>query len=108
MLLLQTVKSNYGKPIDPLYLLRRDDGSLELQSMLPSDHQNKAILQEIKMSKLSKNQFKETYGDAKGKFGLSEKALVRKLEELKESGFLTIGERKPMALTDLGEELLNR
>lgn len=108
MLLLQTVKSNYGKPIDPLYLLRRDDGSLELQSMLPSDHQNKAILQEIKMSKLSKNQFKETYGDAKGKFGLSEKALIRKLEELKESGFLTIGERKPMALSVLGEELLNR
>jgi RecA-family ATPase len=108
MLLLQTVKSNYGKPIDPLYLLRCDDGSLELQSMLPTDHQNKAILQEIKMSKLSKNQFKETYGDAKGKFGLSEKALVRKLEELKENEFLIIGERKPMTLTASGEELLNK
>jgi len=108
MLLLQTVKSNYGKPIDPLYLLRRDDGSLELQSMLPSEHQNKAILQEIKMSALSKNQFKVTYGDAKGKFGLSEKALVRKLEELNEEGLVTINERKPMTLTNSGQEFLNR
>jgi hypothetical protein len=108
MLLLQSVKSNYGKPIDPIYLSRRDDGSLELQTVLPTDHQNKAILQEIKMSGLSKNQFKVQYGDAQGKFSLSEKALARKLEELESLGFLSISERKPMQITALGEELLSR
>jgi predicted transcriptional regulator len=49
-----------------------------------------------------------TYGDAKGKFGLSEKALVRKLEELNEEGLVTINERKPMTLTNSGQEFLNR
>lgn len=107
LLMLQSVKSNYGKPIDPLVLARRDDGSLEIFNAVAGDHLRRALLQEIKLSKLSKTKFKETYGDAKGKFGLSEKAMVRKLEEFEIAKLIKIPSRGAMELTEAGENILS-
>jgi RecA-family ATPase len=106
LLTLQSVKSNYGKPIDPLLLARCDDGSLELFNAVAGDHLKRAILQEIKLSKISKTKFKETYGDAKGKFSLSEKAMLRTLDEFEVEKLIKIPNRGVMALTELGESLL--
>lgn len=107
LLTLQSVKSNYGRPIEPITLSRKDDGSLELFGMVAGDHQKKAILQEIRISGLSKTQFKDTYGDAKGKFALSEKALIKKLDEFVEAKLLVTPSRSPMFLTDLGQKMLD-
>jgi hypothetical protein len=107
LLILQSVKSNYGKAIDPLLLARRDDGSLELFNAVAGDHLRRAILQEIKLSKISKTKFKETYGDAKGKFSLSEKAMLRTLDELEIEKLIKIPKGKAMELTDIGERMLH-
>lgn len=107
LLTLQSVKSNYGRPIEPITLSRKDDGSLELFGMVAGDHQRKAILQEIRISGLSKTQFKDAYGNAKGKFALSEKALVKKLDEFVEAKLLVTPSRSPMFLTDLGQKMLD-
>ena len=106
ILTLNSVKSNYGKPIDPVTLSKRLDGTLELFTMQAGEHQKLSILQEIKISKLSKTQFKKTYGSATGKFGLSEKALLQKLSELEKSGLITLPTRAIMHVTVAGETLL--
>jgi hypothetical protein len=106
LLNLQSVKSNYGRPIEPMLLARCDDGTLELFNAVAGDHLRRVILQEIKISRLTKSKFKENYGDAKGKFNLSEKALVKKLEELELAKLVTIPSRGVMELTELGESLL--
>ena len=103
---LSTVKTNYGTPIDPLVLSKRSDGSLELFNIPAGEHQKLAILQEIKISKLTKTQFKEAYGDVNGKFGLSEKSLVKKLDEYEHEKLIEIPNRLPMKLTQLGESLI--
>ncbi len=106
LLRLQSVKSNYGKAADPMLLARRDDGSLELFDVLPQDFEQKSLLSEIDSCSLSKTKFKETYGGAKGKFNLSEKALVKKLEDLAKAGLITIPERSPMKVTEVGKAML--
>jgi RecA-family ATPase len=106
LMTLNSVKSNYAKPIEPLTLSKRADGSLELFTMQAGQHQKLAILQEIKVSQLSKTQFKRTYGSASGKFGLSEKALVQKLDEYAKDGLIIIPSRAAMQLTKSGESLL--
>jgi DNA-binding HxlR family transcriptional regulator len=89
-----------------MLLARCDDGTLELFNAVAGDHLRRVILQEIKISQLTKSKFKENYGDAKGKFNLSEKALVKKLEELELAKLVTIPSRGVMELTELGESLL--
>jgi hypothetical protein len=106
LLTLSTVKTNYGSPIDPLVLSKRIDGSLELFNIPAGEHQKLAILQEIKISKLTKTQFKETYGVVNGKFGLSEKSLVKKLDDFEREKLIEIASRSPMQLTKLGESLI--
>ncbi|NBX00817.1 MAG: hypothetical protein EBR14_04140, partial [Methylophilaceae bacterium] len=106
LMTLNSVKSNYGKPIEPLTLSKKTDGSLELFTMQAGQHQKLAILQEIKVSQLSKTQFKQTYGSATGKFGLSEKALVQKLDEYAKDGLINVPSRAAMQLTKSGESLL--
>lgn len=106
LLTLSTVKTNYGSPIDPLVLSKRIDGSLELFNIPAGEHQKLAILQEITVSSLTKTQFKETYGDVNGKFGLSEKALVKKLDDYERENLIEIPNRMPMKLTKLGEALV--
>jgi RecA-family ATPase len=106
LLTLSTVKTNYGSPIDPLVLSKRVDGSLELFNIPAGEHQKLAILQEIKISKLTKTQFKENYGDVNGKFGLSEKSLVKKLDDFEREKLIEIASRAPMQLTKLGEALI--
>lgn len=107
LLTLQSVKSNYGKPIESIVLSRRDDGSLELFSMVPGDHQKKAILQEIKICGLSKTQFKDVYGGTKGKFSLAEKALLTKLKEYEDARLIKAPDRNPMILTEFGQKILD-
>ena len=104
---LNCVKTNYGKAPDPLILKRKDDGSLEPFGMQAGDYLRHALLQEISIAGLSKSQFKETYGGVDGKFGLSEKALVRKIDEYVADGLVTIPVRSPMTLTNKGQETLN-
>ena len=106
LMTLNSVKSNYGKPIEPLTLAKKMDGSLELFTMQAGQHQKLAILQEIKVSNLSKTQFKQTYGSASGKFGLSEKALIQKLDEYAKEGLINVPSRAAMQLTKSGESLL--
>ena len=106
VLTLSCVKSNYGKPIDPLTLCKRTDGTLEKHLMQAGQHQDLSILQEIKLNPISKTQFKKVYGSVKGKFGLSEKALVRKLEDLEKQGHLITPTRGAMQLTPSGSSLV--
>lgn len=107
LLTLQSVKSNYGKPVDPMVLARRDDGSLELFDVIAEDHQQNDLLKEIAVCNLSKTQFKEIYGGVKKKFGLAEKALLVKLEQLSREGFITIPSRGVMTVTESGKKLAN-
>ena len=106
LMTLNSVKSNYGKPIESLTLAKKMDGSLELFSMQAGQHQKLAILQEIKASKLSKTQFKQTYGGVTRKFGLAEKTLLDKLTEYEKEGLITIPSRGVMTLSKAGENLL--
>jgi RecA-family ATPase len=107
LLTLNTVKTNYGSPIETLTLSKRLDGSLELFTMQAGDHQKMAILQEIKITAFTKSQFKETYGHVKGKFGLSQKALVQKLDAFAKEGLINTPTRSSMQLTQFGQSLLN-
>ena len=106
VLTLNCVKTNYGKPIEPLTLCKRTDGTLEQFNMQAGQHQDLSILQEIKLNPTSKTQFKRSYGSATGKFGLSEKALVLKLEDLETQGLLIIPTRGAMQLTANGTTLV--
>jgi RecA-family ATPase len=104
---LNCVKTNYGKAPDPLILKRKNDGSLEPFGMQAGDYLRQALLQEISIAGLSKSQFKSTYGGVDGKFGLSEKALVRKIDEYVADGLVTAPVRSAMAVTPKGQETLN-
>ena len=105
LLTLQSVKSNYGKPAEPMILARRDDGSLELFDVIAEDHQQNELLKEIEVCKLSKTQFKELFGGIKKKFGLAEKALLEKLEQLNREGLIAIPNRGVMTVTESGKKL---
>jgi RecA-family ATPase len=107
LLSLQSVKSNYGKPAEPMVLARRDDGSLELFDVIAEDHQKNDLIKEIEVCKLSKTQFKELFGGVKKKFGLAEKALLEKLEQLNREGLVTIPNRGVMTVTESGKKLAN-
>jgi hypothetical protein len=106
LLTLQTVKTNYGRPIEPITLSRKEDGSLQLFSMVPGDHQMKAILQEVELAKLTKSQFKDAYGGVDKKFSLSQKALIAKLEEFSRDKLIDIPPRDVMTLTVHGKNML--
>lgn len=107
LLSLQSVKSNYGKAIEPLIIARREDGALEPFNMLLENIQEKRLLEDIEKNKLSKTQFKELFGGIKNKFGLAEKALVEKIEEMGRAGLIHIPKRNVMTLTDSGRKALS-
>jgi RecA-family ATPase len=107
LLTIQSVKSNYGKPAEPMILARRDDGSLELFDVIAEDHQQNDLLKEIEICKLSKTQFKELFGGVNKKFGLSEKALLEKLEQLNREGLIATPNRAAMTVTESGKNLTN-
>jgi hypothetical protein len=106
VLTLSSVKSNYGAPLAPIVLCKRSDGTLEQFNMAAGQHQDLSILLEIQLNPTSKTQFKKAYGSATGKFGLSEKALVVKLEDLEKKGLLNIPTRGAMQLTSNGTNLI--
>ena len=104
---LHCVKTNYTKPFDPIALNKGENGCLEVMTMIPGDHIKLSILREIKKTSLTKSQFKETYGKAKGgMFGLSQKELVKKLEDFEKDGLVDIKEREPMTVSVKGEALI--
>lgn len=106
LLILQTVKTNYGRSIDPIVLSRKDDGALQIFDMVPGSHQKKAILKEIELANLTKSQFRDSYGGVDKKFSLSEKALVTKLEEFSRDKLINITPREVMTLTPQGKNIL--
>jgi hypothetical protein len=106
ILVVQAVKSNYGKPAETMYLERRDDGSLQLFDLMASDGQQTALLKEIQTCNLSKTQFKELYGGVNKKFGLGEKALLQKLELLNRDGLIETPSRNAMTVTEAGKKLI--
>ena len=106
LLTLPTVKTNYGRPIEPITLSRKEDGSLQLFSMVPGDHQKKEILQEVELAKLTKSQFKDAYGGVDKKFSLSQKALIAKLEEFSRDKLIDIPPRDVMTVTVHGKNML--
>ncbi len=104
---LHCVKTNYTKPFEPIALNKGENGCLEVMTMVAGDHIKVSILREIKKTSLTKSQFKETYGDAKGgMFRLSQKELVKKLEDFEKEGLIDIKEREPMTVTVKGEALI--
>lgn len=107
LLSLQSVKSNYGKPIEPILLARQDNGSLELFDVIAKDNQQSNLLKEIEVRALTKTQFKELYGGIKKKFGLAEKVLLEKLELLNREGLIAIPNRGAMTVTETGKKLAN-
>jgi hypothetical protein len=106
LLSLQSVKSNYGKPIDPMLLARREDGSLESFHLVGGGYLQHSILQAIRDSNMTKTQFKEHYGGVNNSFGLAEKALVEKIEEYVQSGLVNTPNRNPMSLTVAGNRVI--
>lgn len=103
---LNCVKTNYGKAPEPLILKRTDDGSLEPFGIQAGDYLRQALLQEISIAGLSKSQFKATYGGVDGRFGLSEKALVRKIDEFVVDGLVATPVRSAMTVSPKGQETL--
>ena len=104
---LHCVKTNYTKPFEPIALNKGENGCLEVMTMVAGDHIKVSILREIKKTSLTKSQFKETYGKANGGlFSLSQKELVKKLEEFEKEGLIEIKEREPMTVTVKGEALI--
>lgn len=104
---LHCVKTNYTKPFDPIALNKGENGCLEVMTMVAGDHIKVSILREIKKTSLTKSQFKETYGKANGGlFSLSQKELVKKLEDFEKEGLIDIKEREPMTVTVKGEALI--
>ena len=105
---LNCTKSNYGKPIESLTLLKTDDGALETFTMQAGDHLKRTLLQEIQRVSLTKSQFRDKYAGITKQFALSEKAIARKLEDLASEGLITIPVRAAMELTKSGVALLGR
>jgi RecA-family ATPase len=106
ILKLHCVKTNYTKPFEPIALNKGENGCLEVMTMVAGDHIKVSILREIKKTSLTKSQFKETYGKANGgMFSLSQKELVKKLEDFEKDGLIDIKEREPMTVTVKGEAL---
>ena len=106
LLNLTCVKTNYGKRIEPLLLERRENGTLAAASRLPENLQLTLILREIKSCPMSKSAFKERYGGIEKKFRISEKVLLRKIDELQEKGLLNVPSRSSMMVTRNGEEFI--
>ena len=106
LLNLTCVKTNYGKRIEPLLLERRENGTLAAASRLPENLQLTLILREIKTCPMSKSAFKEKYGGIEKKFRISEKVLLRKIDELQEKGLLNVPSRSSMMVTRNGEEFI--
>lgn len=72
-------------------LKRKDDGSLEPFGMQAGIIYARLFLQEISVAGWSRVTLKRPYGGVgDGKFGLSEKALVRKIDEYVADGLVTI------------------
>ena len=105
---LNCVKTNYGKLIDPLILKRKEDGLLEPFGIQAGDYLRQSLLREIQICGLSKSQFRASYGGVEGKFGLSEKALIRKIDELTTDGLITTPVRSAMTLTQKGMKSCNQ
>jgi len=104
---LHCVKTNYTKPFEPIALNKGENGCLEVMTMVAGDHIKVSILREIKSTSFTKSQFKEKCGKANGgMFSLSQKELVKKLEDFEKDGLIDIKEREPMTVTVKGEALI--
>ena len=105
LLSLRSIKSNYGRPAEPLTLQRNQDGTLSLFTQNPEDTRKKSLLRAIQAVGLTKTQFRDRHAGIKGALGLSEKALVAAISDLVAEGLLKAPERGVMTLTQEG---LNR
>ena len=105
LLSLRSIKSNYGRPAEPLILQRNQDGTLSLFTQHPDDTRKKSLLRAIQAAGLTKTQFRDRHAGIKGALGLSEKALVAAISDLVAEGLLKAPERGVMTLTQEG---LNR
>ena len=103
---LHLVKTNYTNFIDPLYLHVEDEGVLVPSNKPIGNHLNNQVLQKISEVSMTKSAFKLKYGQKDNVFGLSERPLVTKIDELKELGLIKLPNNKPMTLTDKGHNQL--
>jgi len=102
LLSLSSIKSNYGRPIDPITLQRNQDGTLTLFNGNPAELAKDRLLKAINSAALTKSQFRDRYAGVKGQFGLSEKALMASIWGLVNEGLLIAQDRGVMALTQAG------
>jgi hypothetical protein len=102
VLSLRCIKSNYGKAPEPIYLQRRDDGTLSKLDQNPSETRERKLLEKIHEAGLTKSQFRDRFAGVSGEFGLSEKALVREIESLVSLGLVEAPDRNPMTVTETG------
>jgi hypothetical protein len=106
LLTLRAIKSNYGKPIDPVVLKRCQDGTLAIFHQNPEDARKNNLLRAIQAAALTKTQFRDRYAGVHGSLGISEKALVRQINDLKVEGLILVPDRGVMTLTKAGESRL--
>ena len=106
LLTLRATKSNYGKPIDPVVLKRCQDGILAIVHQNPEDARKNNLLRAIQAAALTKTQFRDRYAGVNGPLGVSEKALVRQINDLKVEGLILVPDRGVMTLTKAGESRL--
>ena len=99
---LHLVKTNYTNFIDPLYLHVEDEGVLVPSNKPIGDHLNNQVLQKIREVTMTKSAFKLKYSGKDNVFGLSERPLVTKIDELKELDLIEIPKNKTMKLTTKG------
>ena len=104
---LHSVKTNYTNFIEPLYLHVEDEGVLVASHKPIGVHLNNQILRRISEVSMTKSAFKLKYGQKDNVFGLSERPLVTKIDELKELGLIKLPNNKPMILTGKGHNQLD-
>ena len=104
---LTVIKTNYTKKLDPIYLKVEEQGILKPVTNLVGMHLDFMILEEIKDSPTSKSNFKTLHSGKDGRYGLAEKELVKKLEELESRRLIKIPHHKNMKITDKGKEFIS-
>jgi RecA-family ATPase len=105
LLCLRSIKSNYGRPCDPITLQRNSDGTLTVFNQNPAEARRNRLLSDIGASGLTKTQFRDRFAGVKGALGLSEKALMAEISALVAEGLVIAPDRGVMTLS---EEGLNR
>jgi RecA-family ATPase len=102
---LDVTKTNYTPMLDPIYLRIHEEGVLKPADNV-GEHTTLAIIKELEHGSYTKSAFKEEHSGAKGKYGLAEKEMVKKINEMKKQGLIEETPYQPLQVTEKGREYI--